>query len=290
MRLSLRSVYLLRTRQHGVARVASRAVLQRMRRTRRGRLAGHPPIPNARARPRRDGCRSGGQRLGSSSSAGERVLRQSSSELPHRSCACACAVRATRCHLRLCDRHGEDVATQAAPLLRHPWQRLPRLGIDRSCGELVLPVFLGHVRSGLTAAPLFDAFLCCQGCGESGKGTLERAVRIPHRCRYRLRDILILCYAPIFGLVSGHGVRCLISHRAAPVASLAPSRRPKAAAMRLGLPLRSNIIARRPVLAGSVMDASGSTSRGRLAGLLGWFLGPPSSPGWRVDRPVRGDA
>ena len=29
MRLSLRSVYLLRTRQHGVARVASRAVLQR---------------------------------------------------------------------------------------------------------------------------------------------------------------------------------------------------------------------------------------------------------------------
>ena len=69
MRLSLRSVYLLRTRQHGVARVAPRAVLRRMRRTRRCRLAG-PPDPQRTRQTATRRVPLGGQRLGSSSSAG----------------------------------------------------------------------------------------------------------------------------------------------------------------------------------------------------------------------------
>ena len=47
---------------------------------------------------------------------------------------------------------------------------------------------------------MFDAFLCCDGCAESGKGTFERAVRVARWCQYRFKNILVLCSGLIFGL------------------------------------------------------------------------------------------
>ena len=41
----------------------------------------------------------------------------------------------------------------------------------------------GVLGSVLAAGALFDALLCCQGCAESGKGTLERARGVNRWCQ-----------------------------------------------------------------------------------------------------------
>ena len=57
-------------------------------------------------------------------------------------------------------------------------------GCDDGCvaRPLRLGEKLSHIRSsagfwgsGLAIRGLFNAFLCCDGCGESGEGALERA-------------------------------------------------------------------------------------------------------------------
>src|SRR5690242_3454687 len=62
--------------------------------------------------------------------------------------------------------------------------------------------FAGLCGFSRSTAPLFNAFLCCQRGAESGKRKFEGAVEIACGCCYRIKNILILCSAQIFGLGS----------------------------------------------------------------------------------------
>jgi hypothetical protein len=55
----------------------------------------------------------------------------------------------------------------------------------RSFSVMLVPCAL-FCDSVLASDALFDACLCCQGCCESGKGTLERTVRIGQWPRHRI--------------------------------------------------------------------------------------------------------
>ena len=76
----------------------------------------------------------------------------------------------------------------------------PRLSRPASAGASILAWLRLVVGRFSLPGALFNAILCCDRRGESGKGLLERAVRVARRCRERIRNFLVQYSGRIFGL------------------------------------------------------------------------------------------
>jgi hypothetical protein len=71
-------------------------------------------------------------------------------------------------------------------------KRAVRSSFVAGCASSVMSVpLLGSEALSLAAGALFNALLCCNGCAESGKGLLQRAVRVTCRCMYRTKNHLV---------------------------------------------------------------------------------------------------